>query len=62
MICYRDMIFCSRDCGNSICIHNKKNIEDRPSEYAWMPVCFSNFSDCADYKKMIIKIGTDGSL
>lgn len=51
MICYKDMTFCSRNCDNFICIRNKKNIEDRPPEYAWMPVSFSNFSDCEDYKE-----------
>lgn len=51
MICYKDMTFCSRDCGNLYCTLNKKNLDDRPAEYAWMPVAFANFSDCQEYKE-----------
>lgn len=45
MICYRDMTFCSRDCNNTDCKRNKKNI-NKPKELEWMPVAYSDFKDC----------------
>lgn len=29
MICYRDMQFCSRDCGNLKCERNRRAIDER---------------------------------
>ena len=49
MICYKDMTFCSRDCNNTDCKRNKKNIH-KPKELEWMPVAYSDFKGCKDWK------------
>lgn len=49
MICYKDMTFCSRDCANKECKRNKKNI-DKPPHLEWMPVAYSDFNNCPNYK------------
>jgi len=49
MICYKDITFCSRECKNRKCERNKKNI-NKPKHLAWMPVAYSDFKDCANYK------------
>lgn len=49
MICYKDMTFCSRDCNNTDCIRNKKNI-NKPKELDWMPVAYSDFKECKEWE------------
>lgn len=49
MICYKDMTFCSRECKNRKCDRNKNNI-NKPVHLAWMPVAYSDFKNCPNYK------------
>ena len=49
MICYKDMTFCSRDCANTDCKLNNKNIH-KPKELEWMPVAYRDFKDCKKWK------------
>lgn len=49
MICYKDMTFCSRDCNNTDCKRNKKNVH-KPKELEWMPVAYSDFKECKKWK------------
>lgn len=44
------MTFCSRKCGNDKCKRNKKNI-DQPPHLEWMPIAYSDFRDCNEWKK-----------
>jgi len=57
MLCYRDMTFCSKFCGNKQCHRNfTKEVED--AAYKWWgksgaPVAFSDFSEsCGMYKEV----------
>lgn len=46
MIVYKDMSFCSRDCGMTNCIRNKQNIEWENQ----LPVSFIRCTDCKNYE------------
>lgn len=52
MFCYRDMTFCMRECANYKCKRNKKHLENIPEEEAWMPIAFSEFKECKNYKEV----------
>ena len=49
MLVYRDITFCSANCGNDRCFRNKADLPVKPD----LPVCFANFMDtCEKYMKL----------
>lgn len=54
MICFRDMSFCSAECGNASCRRNFTDEQAKAAREWWggpdAPVAFSDFSDgCEDF-------------
>lgn len=48
MNCYKDKIFCCRECSNMECDLNLKHVPDDVLE----PICMAEFMDCEDYKEV----------
>ena len=60
MICFRDMTFCSKECGNTKCGRNLTEQVRKDADKWWgkgkdeAPIAVANFHEgCEDYKEVV---------